>query len=171
MDECCSIVLSTSTGLPLVATMAATTEGIFGVLAYFYCCYNHNPEIDKDAARVANFLKHQEEQCNRGLSTIVHPPVSKRPYNKPPSAPVMTPPQHNGWGTSDVPSFAPPDFATATAPLLAPKAQPVDFPTNPPPGEPTLSSSTATSPHIGLIIAPQDPANASVHFGGRIGAV
>ncbi|XP_065341508.1 uncharacterized protein LOC135940515 [Cloeon dipterum] len=146
--------------------------GIFGVLAYFYCCYDHNPEINKDAARVANFLKHQEEQRNRGLSTIVHQPVTYRsPDNKPPSAPAMT--QQPKRRMSDVPSFAPPDFASATAPLLPPGVQPVDSSTYPPPGEPTLSSSAThmTSPQNGFIIPPQDPANASVHFGGRVEVV
>ncbi|XP_065341520.1 uncharacterized protein LOC135940528 [Cloeon dipterum] len=151
---------------------------VFGILilafmVYFYCCYDHSPEEDDHAARVANFLKNQEEQSKSDLPTTVHPPVTyPGPDNEPPSAPAMTPPQHPEWGTSDVPSFAPPDFATATAPLLPPGVQPVDSSTNPPRGAPTLPSSSAntTSPQIGFIIPPQDPANASVHFGGRVAA-
>ncbi|XP_065341963.1 uncharacterized protein LOC135940822 [Cloeon dipterum] len=151
---------------------------VFGVLIlsfmfYCYCCYSPPvPEEEQQAARVANFLKHQEEQRNGNLPTIVHPPVTNRPDNEPLPAPEMKmPPQHPEWGTSDVPSFAPPDFATATAPLLPPGVQPVDSSTNQPPRAPTPSSTAHTMPpHIGFIIPPQDPANASVHFGGRVGA-
>ncbi|CAB3361934.1 Hypothetical predicted protein [Cloeon dipterum] len=151
---------------------------VFGVLIlsfifYCYCCYSPPvPEEEQQAARVANFLKHQEEQRNSDLPTIVHPPVTNRADNEPPSAPAMTPPLYPGWGTSDSPSFPPPDFTTATAPLIPPGIKPVDSSTYPPPGAPTLSSSTSqtTPPQIGFIIPPQDPANASVHFGGRVRA-
>ncbi|XP_065341962.1 uncharacterized protein LOC135940821 [Cloeon dipterum] len=148
--------------------------GLLVVMLYCLCCNSPDTKEDEQAARVAIFLNHQEEQLNSDLPTTVHPPVTcQSPDNEPPSAPAMTPPpQYPGWGSSDSPSFPPPDFASATAPLLLPKVQPVDSSTNPPPGAPTLSSSTAhtTPPQIGFIIPPQDPANASVHFGGRVGA-
>ncbi|CAB3361933.1 Hypothetical predicted protein [Cloeon dipterum] len=145
--------------------------GFLVVIVYCLCCNSHDTEKDERAARVASFLNHQEEQRNSDLPTIVHPPITNR-ADEPPSAPAMTPPQYPGWGTPDSPSFPPPDFATATATLIPPGIKPVDSSTYPPPGAPTLSSSTSqtTPPQVGFSIPPQDPANASVHFGGRVAA-
>ncbi|CAB3361937.1 Hypothetical predicted protein [Cloeon dipterum] len=145
----------------------------FGILLLYYCFKaSHMHLEDERAAQVADYLKHQEEQRNSGLPTIVHPPII---YSGQDDgllrAPAVAPPQYPaGWATSDIPSYPPPDFQSATAPLLppdfeSPEDQPADSST-----KPTSSTAHTTPPQIGFIIPPRDPANVSVHFGGRAGA-